>query len=196
MQLPRRRERIAPSSCAASRQRGDFPVQPILFAGEIRPRFRHPRISPEGRLAFGALCEMEAVLRVFPKNIRLLHGTHIIKHSTYSTTYCRNCSCKQEKKICGPRSQAPVPPRGTNGQARRNPHLALALCPGIALQNRRIIVAFEADRDGTCGAGRSLQPFHRFADSYFLDRSQPWRQAAACARHASFRFTASYLEGR
>ncbi|MBR0713494.1 hypothetical protein JQ632_05975 [Bradyrhizobium liaoningense] len=61
----------------ARRDRGDFAVEPILLLGKGRPGLRHPLITLEGRLAFGALREVQAVLGVIPKNVRLLHGEKV-----------------------------------------------------------------------------------------------------------------------
>src|SRR5215831_6802331 len=53
--------------------RRNFAVEPILLLRERRPGFRHARIALMGRLSFRSFREMQAVLGVFPEDVRLLH---------------------------------------------------------------------------------------------------------------------------
>jgi hypothetical protein len=41
-----------------------FPVEPILLIRQGRPCLCHAQIAPEGWLPFGALCKLQAIVRV------------------------------------------------------------------------------------------------------------------------------------
>jgi hypothetical protein len=42
------------------------------------PGIGHARVSPEGRLSFRVLCELQTAVSVFPIKIRLLHAAEIM----------------------------------------------------------------------------------------------------------------------
>ena len=46
-------------------ERRDFAVEPVLLVGQGFPRLRHPRVAPEGRLAFRTFRKLQAIFRVF-----------------------------------------------------------------------------------------------------------------------------------
>lgn len=47
----------------------DLPIQPILFVRQGRPRPGHARVAAKRRHALGSLSELEAVFRVFSKDL-------------------------------------------------------------------------------------------------------------------------------
>jgi hypothetical protein len=47
----------------------DLPIQPILFVREGPPRPRHARVAAKRRHALGPLSELEAIFRVFSKDL-------------------------------------------------------------------------------------------------------------------------------
>jgi hypothetical protein len=49
----------------------------VLFVRERHPGFRHARIALVGRLALGALGELQAVVGVVPENVRLFHEDNL-----------------------------------------------------------------------------------------------------------------------
>jgi len=63
----------ARGSGGLDRQRWDLAVEPILLFSQGPPCLRHPQIALEGRLAVGVLRKLQAVFRVFPEYVRLLH---------------------------------------------------------------------------------------------------------------------------
>jgi hypothetical protein len=55
-------------------ERRHFAIEPILLMRQGSPCLRHAQVTPVGWLALGAFRKLQAVIRVVPENVRLLHA--------------------------------------------------------------------------------------------------------------------------
>lgn len=113
---------------------------------ESSPSHCHARISPEGRLAFGALRQLQTVVRVFAVKIGLLHASDLGKIGGNSIRYyaifilgCRPLSRRPKRSVevpIGPASgifsgngwnQGPITALNRPGSVRRFPFSGCSL---------------------------------------------------------------------
>src|ERR1700758_2193594 len=67
-----------PRSRGSGRDRRSLAVQPVLFAGEREPCFRHPAVALVCRLVLRGFRKVEAVLGVVSEDVGLFHDTTLL----------------------------------------------------------------------------------------------------------------------